>query len=122
MMGAASYVPGTLQFIGSPELEVLRMRYWSFSLAMMAQLSVCAVASLGLAMNHAGRPVASARRPTCPVPKSAVRSASRRFSSMVVVPSLQAKRERRGGLASEGEGRPQRVGCGGLGGEYRLVM
>ncbi len=58
-----SYVPGQLQFTGSPLLDVLRIKYWLLFCAFNMQVRSCAVARRGFSRNQGGSPVASARRP-----------------------------------------------------------
>src|ERR1700722_1738400 len=79
-MLVSSYVPGTLELMGSPWPDVLKMMYCA--LLWVAQVgpdgAVWASALRGSRRNDAGKPVASARRPMQPAPKSVDIRASRR--------------------------------------------
>src|SRR5579862_8883068 len=71
-------------------LDVLTIRYCRLACAWIAHCSCWAVAARGLSKYQAGKPVASARKPTMPVPKSAVRSDSRRVMGLFIVLLLQS--------------------------------
>ena len=58
------YVPGQLHEIESPALDALTIRNCALSLAVIAHAMSCALALRGFIRNHAGSPVATARRPT----------------------------------------------------------
>jgi hypothetical protein len=73
----SSYVPGTLALIGSPCPDVLKMMNCALSFAPHGG-GTDASARRGSRRSDAGRPVASARSPTRPVPKSVERRAFRR--------------------------------------------
>src|SRR5678816_3369554 len=66
MIDVASYVPGTLQFSGSPLLETLRIRYCRFCFAVIAHCRSWAVARRGFSRYQAGSPVTNALKPSEP--------------------------------------------------------
>src|SRR5579872_6640359 len=103
----SSYVPGALALIGSPLPDVWKMTNWPDEPVGHAG-GVSARARRGSRSTVAGRPVASARRPTYPVPKSIDRRASRR---LIMRRSSQA--DRYGGRceARGHEDRLERVRC-----------
>src|SRR5580698_3573517 len=82
-MFGSSYVPGALQPKGSPDPAVLKMRNCGLVTVLgAAPPSPSANALRGLSKTEAGMPVASARRPTKPVPKTMLSKARRRSSVM----------------------------------------
>src|SRR3954466_1995742 len=96
-MAPASYVPGQLQFSGSPLLEVLTIKYCRLVRALIAHCRSCAVARLGLSRYQAGRPVASERRAMVLPPKRPARRPSRRVILVI------------GGSPFKGRSRPRLV-------------
>src|SRR5882672_9424660 len=66
----SSYVPGTFALIGSPLPDVWKMTYWAFALDPHMGSGGAASARRGFRRKEAGSPVARARSPTYPAPKS----------------------------------------------------
>src|SRR3954449_6175262 len=82
------------------------MRYWARSLS--AQIRSAADAVRGRDRNEAGSPVASARSPRAPAPKTVFLSSERLVSCIVIL--LQSRRNGEGGRTGQGERRPEGVG------------
>src|SRR4029079_10549308 len=110
MIDVASYVPGTLQFSGSPLLDTLMIRYCRFVRAVIAPCRSCAVARRGFSRYQVGRPVTKAWRPRLP-PNNPRRPWRRVIRIVIDVPPLESNAQSARRFTRQRKCRPEADGC-----------